>query len=197
MAIDAQNRYDFGVLAKDSAWTLGRRRRIWVGLTGSLAGGKTTTLKVFRKCGWRVFSSDKIVSEIYESFGLTKEDILKKFGRTSSGIRRLERWIHPKVKAEVLRRLRASNKPAIVEVPLLYESKFDRLFDVNIFVFAPRADRRKRALKRGMSGRLFDLLDSRQLSPSEKARRSDFVLHNHSKPNLKAQARVLAKLLRQ
>ncbi len=118
--------------------------------------------------------------------------VLERFGRSNAGIRRLEKWIHPKVKVEIRKRLKKSQRPAIVEVPLLFEAKFEKLFDLNIFIFAPRAARMKRALKRGMSKKLFELLDSRQLSARAKAARSDVILHNRVKATLKKQAGLLA-----
>ncbi len=168
-----------------------------IGLTGSLASGKSTTLKVFRKQGFRVLSADDVVAEIYSEQGLTKEEILKRFGSSQAGIKKLEKWIHPLVKAKILKFIRLNKKlPIIIEVPLLYEAKFERLFALTVFVFAPQADRLARAQRRGMSNKVFKLLDSRQMKASEKAFKSDFVLQNYDKPLLKRQAKALAKLIK-
>jgi len=85
--------------------------------------------------------------------------------------------------------------PIIVEVALLYEAQFERLFDMTVFIFSPRAIRRVRALKRGMSAKLFETLDGKQMKPSEKALRADFVLLNLEKKSFKKQAKELSKLL--
>lgn len=172
------------------------RRPITIGLTGSLASGKSTALKVFKRSGWKVSSADDLVAEIYKKKGLTKADILKKFGATEQGLRRLEKWVHPLVRTQVAAFIKMHQRhPIIVEVPLLYEAQFERLFDMTVFIFSPRAIRRVRALKRGMSAKLFDTLDGKQMKPSEKALRADFVLLNLEKKSFKKQAKELSKLL--
>ena len=65
-----------------------------VGLTGSLASGKTTVLKFFQKQGWAVISADVAVSEIYKEKGLTKKKLREEYN-TSRKLRKLERWVHP------------------------------------------------------------------------------------------------------
>ncbi len=178
---------------------LGHRSRkktpLWVGLTGSLASGKSTSLKAFRKLGWTISSADEIVARIYQKEGLTKEEILKRFGQSSAGLKKLERWIHPLVKDEIFKVLKASKKPCVVEVPLLFEAKFDQYFDCNIFIFAPLKDRLKRVRKRGMDLKLFRFLESKQFSPAVKANLSHFILLNSSKAQLKKQVKVLSRIL--
>lgn len=171
-------------------------RPIRVGLTGSLASGKSTVLKVFHKHGWAVISADDVVAEIYQRMGLSKETLAKRFGKTKTGLKELEKWIHPLVKKDILRFIKSHRqKPVIVEVPLLFEAQFDKLFDASVFIYAPTLARETRALNRGMSRELFRFLDSKQFSAREKALRADFVLHNWIKPRLKAQAKTLSKIL--
>ncbi len=42
---------------------------ILVGLTGSIAMGKSTVSRMFEACGWPVFDSDAAVHEFYRSEG--------------------------------------------------------------------------------------------------------------------------------
>ena len=171
------------------------RRPIRVGLTGSLASGKSTVLKAFKKYGFKVLSADEMVAQIYEQKKITKEDVLKKFGKTPAGLKKLERWIHPLVRKQTLATMKKSKKPMVVEVPLLFEARFEKDFDVVVFVHAPFKDRLRRVLKRGMTEKLFRFLDSRQWSPFKKAQKSDYILQNSTKPFLKKQVKHLSKVL--
>ncbi len=169
---------------------------IRVGLTGSLASGKSTVLKVFKKEGWSVLSADAVVAEIYQEKKITKDWILKKFGSSEAGMKRLEKWIHPLVKRKVLAFHKKAKRNSVVEVPLLFEAKFERCFDLTIAVFAPRSDRLRRVQRRGMSKKLFEFLDQRQIPAFEKNQRSDFVLVNLEKKQLKKQVKALSEFLK-
>jgi dephospho-CoA kinase len=172
-----------------------RRRSLRIGLTGSLASGKSTTLKFFKKQGWKVLSADEVVEEIYKENHLTKEMLRKECGKSPAKLKKLEKWIHPLVEKRIKGWMKKQKSPAIVEVPLLFEASFDKFFQKNIFVYAARADREKRVIKRGMSRKLFRILDSKQFPAIEKISRADFILHNLSKKSLKAQVKSLSKFL--
>ena len=166
-----------------------------LGLTGSLASGKSTTLKFFKKEGWKVLSADEVVAEIYKNKGLTKEKLRKEFENSPAKLKKFEKWIHPQVGKQIKTWMKKQKAPVIVEVPLLFEARFDRYFDKTIFVYAPTKDREKRVMKRGMSRKLFLYLDAKQMSPAEKASRADFILHNFSKKELKSQVKNLSRFL--
>ncbi|MBN8554608.1 MAG: dephospho-CoA kinase [Deltaproteobacteria bacterium] len=166
-----------------------------LGLTGSLASGKSTTLKFFKKQGWKILSADEIVAEIYKEKGFTKEKLRKDFEGSPAKLKKFEKWIHPQVGNRIKVWMKKQKAPMIVEVPLLFEAKFDRYFDKTVFVYAPKKDREKRVMKRGMSRKLFLFLDAKQMSPADKAVRSDFILHNFSKKSLELQVKQLSKFL--
>ena len=149
-----------------------------IGLTGSLASGKTTVLKEFQRVGWKTFSADEIVKEIYRKEGLTKGRLRKEYGASRRKLKALERWVHPQVKKELRKRLRGIKKPVVVEVPLLLEAGMKNFFDSIIYVFAPKRERKKRALRRGMSAKLFDFLESQQWPILRKVKAADFIVHN-------------------
>jgi dephospho-CoA kinase len=186
------------ILKGKTATEMGRSFPIIVGLTGSLASGKSTTLKVFKKRGWVTGSADEMVADIYRSRGLTKESIVKKYGRSRSGLKRLEQWVHPLVKQKIFRLFKLglkTSRPVCVEVPLLFEAHFDEFFQATIFVFAPKADRIRRVRSRGMDLKLFRFLDAQQWPAKTKMRMADFTLRNDTKKNLKASAKQIAKKL--
>lgn len=171
-----------------------KTRPLRLGLTGSLASGKSTTLKAFRKLGWKTLSADEVVAKIYREKRLTKESLRATYN-TKAKIKKLEAWVHPMVEKRILQWMSRQRGPLIVEVPLLFEAKFDRFFDQNIFVYAPKADRLKRVLKRGMTLKLFRMLDKKQWSAKRKESLADFTLRNTTKKHLKKQIKKLSHSL--
>lgn len=172
--------------------------QLFVGITGSLASGKSTVLKVFKSRGFQVLNADTLVHEIYRELGLTREAILKRYPPTKKGFRELERFIHPRVLRKIRQALAKARAPMAVEIPLLFEVGADALFSTTVFVYAPKALRSRRAIERGMSQALFDFLESKQWPSSRKRRAADCVLNNRGdKAALQRDARSLAtKLLR-
>jgi dephospho-CoA kinase len=71
-------------------------------------------------------------------------------------------------------------RAAVVEVPLLFESGMDRLFDATIAVIADERLRARRAAIRDHSS--LDERLARQLPQADKAARATFALVNDSSP---------------
>lgn len=173
-----------------------QRSPIRVGLTGSLASGKSTCLKVFKKQGYATASADELVHQIYEEAGESLQFLRQEALKDPRLVSTLERRVHPLVRKKIKDFFKENSlKPVAVEIPLLFEGGLEKWFDCSVFIFAPKADRKKRAIKRGMKAALFEKLDSRQLRPSVKAEKADFILQNLDKEVLKKQAKHLAKFL--
>jgi dephospho-CoA kinase len=85
-------------------------------------------------------------------------------------------------------------RAAVVEVPLLFESGMEKVFDATIAVVAEESLRRERASARGHASA--DERAGRQLTQEEKAQRADFLVRNDGSLDELRQAlsRVLAKL---
>ena len=64
----------------------------------------------------------------------------------------------------------------MVEVPLLFESGMEEVFDATVAVVAPDDVRRSRAAARGHGG--LEGREGRQLDQDEKAARADHVVRN-------------------
>lgn len=168
-----------------------------VGLTGSIAMGKSTAAARFSHHDIAVLSADKIVHELYEgracaqieaAFPGTVMDgrvdrrrLAEKLDKDKTALERLEAIVHPMVReAEnkfLARQAARGAVMAVLEIPLLFESGRSDLFDVIIVMSAPLEIQRQRALARpGMSEQKFNLLLSRQLSDEEKKKRADFLV---------------------
>lgn len=153
----------------------GLRRPYLVGLTGGLAGGKSTVGRLLEERGCLIVDADDVVAWLYESgrpgaravAELFGADYLDTAGTVDRGRlaelafaddaarRRLEEAIHPLVRRR-FEELAASGAAegaeiVVLEATLLVEAGFADAFDVVVTVEAPEAVRRSRAVDRGLS----------------------------------------------
>lgn len=175
-----------------------------IGLTGSIASGKSTVSAILREIGAPVIDADAIVHELQQPGTEVTAAIAREFGpgvlrpdgsldRAALGRivfadpdrrRALEAIVHPAVRAEMQRRieaLRQEGRPAVVlDIPLLYESGgWDRLVDEVWVVYVDRATQKARLMAR--SGLAPDEAEARIAAQSdleEKARRAGRVIDN-------------------
>ncbi|UJW84334.1 dephospho-CoA kinase [Devosia sp. SL43] len=167
-----------------------------IGMTGSIATGKTTVLKAFADLGVPIFSADAAVAELYAgeavapvealfpgvaSGGVIDKALLsQKLAADPAGFKRLEAVVHPLVRARIARFMdeaeAAGHALAVVEVPLLFESGYDYGFDAIGVTWVDEAIQRQRALARpGMSGEKLDTILARQLPQAEKKARATYL----------------------
>lgn len=170
---------------------------IVVGLTGSIAAGKSTLANMFRELGAPVFDADAAVHELYRgafaievetafpgvtSDGRVDRERLSKFVvGDAEAMRRLESIVHPAV-AALRRKFRdrarhSGARVAILDVPLLFETGGNGNVDVVLTVSARPEIQRARALARpGASAERFEALLARQTPDVEKRRGAHFVI---------------------
>ena len=174
---------------------------IKIGITGSLASGKTTVARMFSRGKYPLFNADIVVKKIYKK-NFFKNKVYNKFrlknkkniknklkkiiSNNKKSLKDLERIIHPLVRKEVRNFLKKnkSKKFIIFEIPLLIESKLMKNYDKIVFVNSKKSLRIKRFLKRGKSLELFNLLDKRQLPPAKKIKFCDYVINNNNSLNI-------------
>jgi len=171
-----------------------------IGLTGSIAAGKSTAAHICRQMGLPVHDSDKVVHKLLGPNGVAVPVILQKFGPvgdSDAGIDRqalgqiifgdpvaknwLENLLHPLVEQDRTRFIRQYKvwgyKKIILDVPLLFEVGADRICDSVITVWAPAFLRQQRALMRpGMTEEKYQQIIAAQLPQTEKIRLSDLSL---------------------
>ena len=173
---------------------------IKIGITGSIASGKTTAARIFAGKKYPLFNADKEVKDLYNQ-KYFKSKILKKFKIQSTKnikskikkiiinnkvlIKDVEKIIHPLVRRKIKIFIKKNKKKKFIffEIPLLIESKLIKDYDVIIFINSKKKIRLKRYLKRGRDKKIFNLLDKRQLPPSKKIKFCDYVINNNN--NLK------------
>jgi dephospho-CoA kinase len=184
-----------------------------IGLTGGIAAGKSTALEAFERLGAATISSDAVVHELLDSEPLLGrlterwgEDVAP--GGTVDRARIgeivfaepdelgwLEAQIHPLVGERIaawLAALPTDTEVAVVEVPLLFESGMEGVFDTNVAVVTSDEVRRARAEARGHA--LVGEREARQLDQGEKAERAAHVVENDG--SIEELERSLADLLR-
>ncbi len=164
-----------------------------IAITGSFASGKSFVLECLQSMGYSVFSCDEYIRELYKDENLQKLvvdsidglDVFDKqklvniiYDDTKSR-RKLESIIHPMVRAGI-KNFEAKNldkKIIFSEVPLLFESGFNKYFDHNICVYCSEKTRIKRAKIRGVKDdELFKKITKTQLPQEEKKILADFTI---------------------
>ena len=169
---------------------------IKIGLTGSVASGKTTASKIIAKGRGPLFSADKVVKKLYTKNRFKKfiakkvslkvdknfkEKLKNKILEKKENLRKLERIIHPLVRKEMLIffKKNKNKKFLFLEIPLLIESKLTKYFDVVIFVKTNNNLRLKRYISRGGNHKLFSLLNKHQMKDSKKMKFCDHIVVNN------------------
>jgi dephospho-CoA kinase len=172
-------------------------RPLTIGLTGGIAAGKSEALAAFGRLGAATISSDAVVHELLETEPLLPR-LVERWGeevapdgrvdRNRIGsivfadpdeLRWLEGQIHPLVGERIgawLTSLPRDAQIAVVEVPLLFESGMEDVFDTTLAVIASEQVRHARAAGRGHA--LVDEREARQLAQAEKATRAEHVVEN-------------------
>ena len=172
----------------------------FVGLTGGLGAGKSEALDALRGLGAATLSTDTVVHELLASPDL-RELVSSRLGPgvvrdgsldrsaiaervfADEGARRwLEGVLWPQVGERVgawrveVESANPTPRAAVVEVPLLFESGMDAMFDRTVAVVADEAVRVERAGGRGHAA--LAERTGRQLTQEEKAQRADFTVRN-------------------
>jgi dephospho-CoA kinase len=171
---------------------------IKIGVTGSIATGKSTLLEAFGKVGVPVFSADQAVAELYAGDAVDEVEALfagvstagfvdrailsKKLAADPSGFERLEALVHPLVREKIAQFLADAEDNgaavAVVEVPLLFESGFDYGFDGIAVTYVSEALQRERVLARpGMTVDKMETILARQLPQADKMGRADYLFN--------------------
>ncbi len=176
-----------------------------VALTGGIGSGKSTALAMFASRGAAVLSSDAVVHELLERPGIRKR-VAARLGIEAlpggeAGRRRLagivfgddarlgslEDVLFPLVRARITEWLAtagAGAPVAVVEIPLLFESGMEDMFDQVVLITAPEEMRRERY---GGGTADFAKRAQRQLPEEEKRLRAQVVFENTGLPGLMEQ----------
>ncbi|WP_304127678.1 dephospho-CoA kinase [Gemella sanguinis] len=171
-----------------------------IGITGSIACGKSTVSNYLKSKGYIVIDADKIGHEALDD-DYVKEKLILAFGNeilednkinrqklgelvfgNSSNLNVLNSIIHPEIRKKILEKIDKNNdkKLIFIDVALLFEAKFDDLVDKIIVVYVDENTQLTRLMKRNSISKKEAL--SRivsQMSPIEKAKLGDYTVNNN------------------
>lgn len=163
-----------------------------IGITGSIASGKTTLLKYLKSKGYKIFNSDQYVKELYKKPEIIEElNII--FPDTDISNRKalakiiysshekkaeLEKLLHPKVREGMKNFIKEnqSEDKIFLEVPLLFENGSDALCDRTITLLCSKETRLERAIGRGIDKEIFESIDNIQMPEALKKDKADYSI---------------------
>ncbi len=175
-----------------------------IGLTGSIASGKSTISQMFTALGVRVIDTDVIARRVVMpgSTGLTRlvaefgKNLLRNDGSLNRQLlgelifadpekrQRLNNILHPLISAVTEEEIKKysrqhPNGMIIVDVPLLIETNLSHCFYPIILVWVPTAIQLERLKARDdIDEKTAKLKISSQMSPDEKRKHADFIIDN-------------------
>ena len=169
-----------------------------IGITGSIAVGKSTVTRYLLMHGYSVMDADKISKEalnvgtpcyklVVELFQCVNDDLTidrKELGRIvfsdKSKKKQLEDIIHPYV-IDTLKEgiLKCEEELIFLDIPLLYEAKLEYLCDKIIVVYVDEDTQMHRLMERNHINKDDALhLMNQQMSIEEKKKLADFIVDN-------------------
>ncbi len=168
-----------------------------IGVTGSIATGKTYVTDCFEQLDVKTWRADNAVHHILDRPEVVKQlhamfpEIVKaeKVDRIALGnvvfassekLKRLEELIHPLVEADVVEFVnvqKATHDLLVLDIPLLLEKKLGYVCDLIVVTHCKEETQTKRALEReGMTKEKLQMILEKQMPQLEKRRYADYEI---------------------
>ena len=177
---------------------MNKEPRFVLGLTGSIAMGKTTVSNMFRDLGTPVWCADNEVNRLYKKngaatkaieiqfpsvvieTGIDKNKLRNLIHEDNSVLKKIEGIVHPLLdisKCDFIKKNKTL--PLIIfDIPLLFEKKQEKNFDAVLVVTASETTQKKRVLSRkNITEKDFQLIKRNQMNEKEKLKRADFLIN--------------------
>ncbi|MDN6408589.1 MAG: dephospho-CoA kinase [Tetragenococcus halophilus] len=173
-----------------------------LGITGSIATGKSTVVNIFKQYGFPVVDADIIAREVVEPNTAGLKKIVETFGSSvlcsdgSLNRKQLGQMIFNDAKKrqalnallapflqeaiiEQIKRASAAASLVIADIPLLYEAGYDKYMDQLAVVYIPEDLQVQRLMKRDrITKKEPQKKVASQLSIEEKKKRADIIFDN-------------------
>lgn len=175
-----------------------------IGLTGSIASGKSTVSEMLKSSGYPIIDADLVARQVVEPGSDTLEQIEQAFGRDviredgtmdrpkvgeiifNDPAKRkvLNDIIHPAIRQKMLRQrheyMTEGYKTIIMDIPLLFESRLQHLVDKILVVSVTEENQFRRLVERnGFTEKEARARISSQLPMSVKEDGADAVIYNN------------------
>jgi len=175
-----------------------------LGLTGSIASGKSTVSKMISEFGIPIVDADVIAKQVVEVGQVAYQKIIETFGpkillengeinRPALGAiifnnperrEELNKIVHPEVRKVMLQQsktlLDEGHRIVILDIPLLFESKLTSLVEKTIVVYVDEENQIKRLMERNNLSEEETMARIRSQIPiSEKVKLADYVIDNN------------------
>ncbi|MBD2871580.1 dephospho-CoA kinase [Paenibacillus arenilitoris] len=175
-----------------------------IGLTGGIASGKSTVARMLAERGALLVDADQVAREVVLPGEKALEAIASAFGqavleadgslnrkalgdivfRDKAKLARLEAITHPAIRERMQHRIhsyeeRHPDRLVVADIPLLYETKQQHLYDGVMVVYVPSDLQRARLMERNeIPAEEAERRISLQMDIEEKRRLADWVIDN-------------------
>ena len=189
-----------------------------VALTGNYGMGKSSVTSLFRSCGAYTIDSDVIVADLLKKEAvverirmllgpkvlnadqtLHKSVVADIIFRNKTARKKIEALLHPLVfqaMEAAIKKIKKDYPMVIVEVPLLFEGKFQKRFNRSITVHTNQRTALSRLKEKGVSRKDALARLHAQMDIREKKRLADYVIDNNgTRQQVKAQVRKIFNAL--
>ena len=175
-----------------------------IGITGGIGSGKTTFSHHLKKLGYLVHESDVVVSEIYNNpkkqfltfikekisqdavnhNKINKAEIANVIFNNNTIKKLLERRIHKEVQSSreafIKKNTKKKKKIIFADIPLLFENKLEKNFDLVICIISSKKKRIRRVLKnKKFTKENLNKILKAQTTDKERKKRSQIIINNN------------------
>lgn len=167
-----------------------------IGLTGGIGSGKTAVSDILASLNVCVIDADEVskrvtaegtecncamktaFSDCVKNGALDRRLLKQKVFNSSSDLQLLNSLTHNYIFEEI-KLLVKDKRTAVIVVPLLFESGFNKLCGYTVCITAPKEQRIERIIKRDkITKELAEKIIAVQLSDEELIQKCDYVIHN-------------------
>lgn len=189
----------------------------YLGLTGSIGMGKSTTAAIFAQAGCAVWDADAAVHRLYAAGGaavvplqqafpsaifdgaVSREALKQILAADPAAFAQLEAIVHPLLAADrQMFKDTATSDILVFDIPLLFETGGEAAMDAVACVRVDAATQRARVLERGtMTEAQFEQILAKQMPIDEKSARADYVIETNTLDHAKTQVSAILDQIRQ
>ncbi|MGN7383242.1 dephospho-CoA kinase [Chlamydia abortus] len=175
-----------------------------IGLTGGIASGKSTVASILVERGAVLVDADRIAREVVLPGTELLEQVANRFGQAilnpdgslnrkklgeivfadDAARKDLEGLLHPQIRLRMKQRMQEAEdtdpgRLVVVDVPLLYESGLQQMFEQVMVVYVPRSKQLERLMARdGITAAQAEQRLNAQMDIEKKRELADIVINN-------------------